>query len=133
MKSNRINISSNSPWEDIVGYSRAVKINNHVFVSGTTATDSSGNIVGVGDLYSQTVQCIFNIQTALAKVNADLSDTVRLRIFVVNIDEWEIIGKALARFFENIKPAATMVEVNRLIAPELLVEIEVDAYLGINE
>jgi enamine deaminase RidA (YjgF/YER057c/UK114 family) len=86
MKSNRINISSNSRWEDIVGYSRAVKINNHIFVSGTTATDSSGNIVGGGDFYSQTVQCIFNIKTDLSKVNADLSDFVRIIIFVVNID-----------------------------------------------
>jgi enamine deaminase RidA (YjgF/YER057c/UK114 family) len=129
MAKNRINISSNSPWEEIVGYSRAVKIDNHIFVSGTTATDDSGNIIGINNPYIQTKQCISNINLALSNAGASLSDIVRLRIFVVNIDDWEIIGKALGESFKLIKPAATMVEVKRLITKEILVEIEADAYL----
>ncbi len=129
MKNDRINISSNSPWEDKVGYSRAVKIDNHIFISGTTATDTKGNIVGLNDPFAQTIQCIENIKSALHKANAELSDVVRIRIYVVNIDDWETIGKALSKFFLTIKPAATMVEVNRLITPEILVEIEANAYL----
>jgi enamine deaminase RidA (YjgF/YER057c/UK114 family) len=129
MTKKRINISSNSPWEDIVGYSRAVKIENHVFVSGTTAIDNDGNITGVDNPYAQTKQCIENINIALSKAGANLNDVVRLRIFVVNIDDWEIIGKALGEYFLKIKPAATMVEVNRLITPDILVEIEADAYI----
>ncbi|MCW8850493.1 MAG: RidA family protein [Melioribacteraceae bacterium] len=129
MTKKRINISSNSPWEDIVGYSRAVKIDNHVFVSGTTAIDNDGNITGVDNPYAQTKQCIENINIALSKAGANLNDVVRLRIFVVNIDDWEIIGKALGEYFLKIKPAATMVEVNRLITPDILVEIEADAYI----
>jgi len=129
MKSNRINISSNSPWEDIVGYSRAVKMNNQIFVSGTTSTDDHGNIIGHNDPYAQTIQCIENIRTALEKGNSSLSDIVRVRIYVINIDDWEIIGNALSKYFKIIKPAATMVEVNRLIAPEILVEIEAEAII----
>jgi len=125
----RINISSNAPWEDKVGYSRAVKINNNIFVSGTTATNENGEIVGVNDPYIQTKQCIKNIKTALEKGGAQLEDVVRVRIYVVNIDDWEIISKAFSESFKNIKPAATMVEVNRLISKEILVEIEADAYL----
>ena len=129
MNKKRINFSSNSPWEDIVGYSRAVKIDNHIFVSGTTATDINGNVIGINDPYAQTKQCIENIRLALLKASASLKDIVRLRIFVLNIDDWEIIGKALGESFRDIKPAATMVEVSRLITNEILVEIEADAYL----
>ena len=129
MNTRRINISSNSPWENIVGYSRAVKIDNHIFVSGTTATDQDGNIVGLNDPYQQTIQCIKNIEFALHKAHAKLSDIVRIRIYVVNINDWEIIGKALSQYFIDIRPAATMVEVNQLITSEISVEIEVDAYL----
>lgn len=129
MNKGRINISSNSTWEDKVGYSRAVKIDNLIFVSGTTATDQDGNIVGLNDPYKQTIQCIKNIEFALQKVHAKLSDIVRIRIYVVNINDWEIIGKALSQYFFDIRPAATMVEVNRLITSEISVEIEVDAYL----
>ena len=129
MSNKRINISSNSPWEAIVGYSRAVKIDNTIFVSGTTAT-LDGVIVGINDPYKQTIQCIKNIETALTKANASLNDVVRIRIYVVNIDDWEIIGKGLSQYFKDIKPAATMVEVNKLITPEILVEIEADAYFS---
>ena len=129
MNKNRINISSNAPWENKVGYSRAVKIDNHIYVSGTTATDINGNIVGSNDPYAQTIQCIKNITLALENADAQLADIVRIRIYVVNIDDWELIGKALSEYFLNIKPAATMVEVNRLITPEIKVEIEADAYL----
>ncbi len=129
MINKRINISSGAPWEDIVGYSRAVKIGNQIFVSGTTATDTNGNIVGLNNVYAQTIQCIKNIENALAKANANLKDIVRVRIFVKNIDDWEIIGKALSKYFIKIKPAATMVEVSKLISPEILVEIEADAFI----
>jgi len=129
MNKNRLNISSNTPWENKVGYSRAVKIHNQIYISGTTATDKNGDIVGLNDPYSQTIQCIKNIDIALSKAEAKLSDIVRIRIYVVNIDDWELIGKALNECFFNIKPAATMVEVNRLITKDILVEIEADAYL----
>lgn len=125
----RVNISSNSPWEEIVGYSRAVKIDNHIFVSGTTATDLNGNIIGINDPFAQTKQCIENIKLALSKVDATLNDIARIRVYVINIDDWEIIGKALVEYFTEIRPAATMVEVRRLITKEVLVEIEADAYL----
>jgi len=127
---NRINISSNSPWEDKVGYSRAVKIDNHIYISGTTAINNDGNIIGLNDPYTQTVQCIKNIVNALKKVEAKISDIVRIRIYVINIDDWEMIGKALNKYFQDIKPAATMVEVKRLITSEILLEIEADAYLS---
>ena len=128
MRTNRINISSGSPWEDKVGYSRAVKINNAIFVSGTTAI-KDGEIIGINDPYEQTIQCIKNIETALKKANASLDDVVRIKIYVINIDDWEKIGNGLSKYFMKIKPAATMVEVKRLIMPEILVEIEADAYL----
>ena len=125
--SKRVNISSGSPWEDIVGYSRAVKVGDQLFVSGTTATNEKGEIVGIENSYQQTKQCINNIESALNKVSYSLSDIVRIRIYVVNINEWEEIGKAISESFQFIKPAATMVEVSKLITPEALVEIEAEA------
>lgn len=120
---------SGTKWEPIIGYSRAVRIDKFIWVTGTTATDKSGSIVGVGDVYAQTKQAIKNIEKALHGLNASLKDVVRTRMFVTDISHWEEIGKAHHEFFADIKPATTMVQVSKFIDDRMLVEIEADAYV----
>lgn len=127
---NRINISTGAKWEDIVGYSRAVKIGNLIEVTGTVAVDGSGELIGKGDVYLQTKFIILKVESVLQQLNAKLSDVVRTRIFTTDISKWEEIGKAHGEFFGEIKPATTMLEISKLINPDYLVEIEFTAVVS---
>ena len=129
----RKNISSGAPWESIVGYSRAVRVGNHIWVAGTTATDENSNVIGVGDVAVQTNYVLQKIGRALIEADATFADVVRTRMFVTDISQWEIIGRVHGEIFGSIRPASTMVEVAKLVDPQHLIEIEVDAFLGSNQ
>ena len=126
----RENVRGNSPYEPIVGYSRAVRVGNSVHVAGTTATGADGTIVGKGDPYAQAIQCFKNVEQALHEAGANFRDVVRTRMYVTDITRWEAVGRAHGQIFRDIRPVATMVEVSRLVDPDMLVEIEVDAVVG---
>jgi len=126
----RVKYSSGTKWEPIVGYSRAVRVGKVVHVSGTTATDASGNLVGIGDPASQTLQALTNVRLALEAVGAKLEDVVRTRIYVTDISRWEEVGRVHGSFFKDIRPANSMVEVKRLVNPQMLVEVEAEAILS---
>lgn len=121
--------ATNTPWEPVVGYSRAVRVGNQIFVTGTTATDHDGHVVGFADPYEQTVQVLRNIESVLKRAGAEMRHVVRTRIFVTDITCWQQIGKAHCEFFKDIRPATTMVQVSRLIQPDMMVEIEADAVI----